>query len=873
MSIDSTAQLLFNIGANTDDAEANVSRFRTLLGTDLNEMGSQFADWSKELVGEIGTVQAAMTAGAAVIGAAMVGIGAASIEAANKYAEYVGEVARGSKTTGIAATDMSALKFAASETGTSYDSLVTGLTRFGSTIAKANEGGDAQQKMFARLGISQEQVKAGEKDLLPLLMATADSFQHMGSQVKRSAAARDLFSRGGPELVKLLSMGSDGLKKFADEAKAMGLIVGQDDVDAMNKYKAVLKAIEAEHESLDIEIGRKTLPLLEAAKLGWLGMWKAVLAGKIGGIQEFMASVAANTGEAAARAEELAQALAKAAKGGDGSGIDDLDKKVKEAASDFSGLSSMVEMVDQRMNAGAVGMAKVTGEMSHLHFEIAKATREYHNLASAGKLTAESAKREAAALAQLPRELAQLLAQLSQEAATKSAEAYQQFADDISRRTAEQGAKTYAGDLALWDQEIQGLQDHLAKEKDISAEGKAQLSAALDHLQDAGEKKRWQDHTETMIQAHNDLDRRMEALSEKSYAQQVADWNREMNGLVAQYAGKAEDEEDYDAQVETLRKAGLDKIDHDQQAAYTREMTRLQERLGGMLNAEATRVTKLAEQYQKDLLAFSDAEQAKVLLTTNDETKIAAIHAEFAALRTALLGKYGADLQALANSQGWQAVFGSKFADGLKNNEALMKQWATSSNQSAMLVQVSMENLKEMSQQAFDQMAQGMGAGIANALVYSKSIGAAMEAVLKSTLESLAARAFTEAIFSTAWGFMDLAEGNAAGASAAFTAAAIFGAVGAAAGVAGIAVPGGSGATGTSAGASAGSGSSGSGQGAATGVTAAPAAGPHVTVNVQGHVFGVSGVQELASAINDAVLNRDVTLTATNTKTSQVVTR
>jgi uncharacterized protein (DUF927 family) len=46
-----------------------------------------------------------------------------------------------------------------------------------------------------------------------------------------------------------------------------------------------------------------------------------------------------------------------------------------------------------------------------------------------------------------------------------------------------------------------------------------------------------------------------------------------------------------------------------------------------------------------------------------------------------------------------------------------------------------------------------------------------------------------------------------------------------------------------------------------------------VTVNVWGHVVGTSGISELASMMNDAVLNQDVTLTATNTKTGAVVTR
>jgi hypothetical protein len=46
-----------------------------------------------------------------------------------------------------------------------------------------------------------------------------------------------------------------------------------------------------------------------------------------------------------------------------------------------------------------------------------------------------------------------------------------------------------------------------------------------------------------------------------------------------------------------------------------------------------------------------------------------------------------------------------------------------------------------------------------------------------------------------------------------------------------------------------------------------------VTVNVWGHVVGVSGVSQLASMLNDAVLNSDVQLTATNTKTGAVVVR
>jgi len=163
-----------------------------------------------------------------------------------------------------------------------------------------------------------------------------------------------------------------------------------------------------------------------------------------------------------------------------------------------------------------------------------------------------------------------------------------------------------------------------------------------------------------------------------------------------------------------------------------------------------------------------------------------------------------------------------------------------------MMVRVTLEGLKETGEKTFETLAQGMGGNIAHAAIYSKSIKEAMKAELESTLESLSAQAITYAIFSTALGFTDLAEGNEAGATAVFTAAA---------------------------GGGASKGSSGSGsadtRGADTGAIwpEQRASGRNVTVNVWGHVVGTSGVSEFANMLNDAVLNSDVQLTATNTKT------
>ena len=65
MSLDSTANLLFTIGANTDDAQGNIQAFRSLLGKSLSDIGGDFDDWKTKVLGDISTVEGAMMAGGA----------------------------------------------------------------------------------------------------------------------------------------------------------------------------------------------------------------------------------------------------------------------------------------------------------------------------------------------------------------------------------------------------------------------------------------------------------------------------------------------------------------------------------------------------------------------------------------------------------------------------------------------------------------------------------------------------------------------------------------------------------------------------------------------------------------------------------------
>ena len=260
MPIDSTADLLFRIGANTDDGEENIQRFRALLSKDLGDLGAEFSDWSTKVFGDLTTVTGALTALTAASAAGVVALVAGAVEMAHTYSEYVEEVERGSRATGISTEAMSGLHLMAEETGVSYDSLVHGLTRFASTITKATEGGGEQMKMFHALGISQEQVKAGQKDMLPLLELVMDRFHKLGPSVASSAAAREEFGRGGAELLRMLGMGGEALQHYIEKTKEMGTVVHATDVEAVETFNATMRITKSELSALADEIGRVVVP-------------------------------------------------------------------------------------------------------------------------------------------------------------------------------------------------------------------------------------------------------------------------------------------------------------------------------------------------------------------------------------------------------------------------------------------------------------------------------------------------------------------------------------------------------------------------------------------------------------------------------------
>jgi len=740
MALDSTANLLFVIGADSSDAQANVQRFRSILSKDLDGLKGEFDSWSKKVFGDLGTVGGAFTAAAAGIAAAAVAIGAGLMAAADRAAKYALELDDASDQTGIAVEDMARLRYAASMTGTSYSSLQTSLAFLARTIYQARDAGSAQAETFRRLGISQKEVEAGSRNMLPLLYRVADAFHNDLTAVERSAVARELFSRGGTVMVEMLSRGSGAMRLFAAEAERLGLVIGDKAVEDAARYQAELAMLKAAFDGLAISIGTRVLPVLNTLAIGAEATFAGLAAAAKAGLNPAAAAIAFTTAaaEAGQRAYERLEAAASQALTASGRGLEAPGEIAKKTTKEFEGLSGILETVRGRLAGQGTEEEQLVYDMGRLIAETGKAAAELRTLKAADEITAETFERESAALAAMPMKL-------------------------------------------------------------IALQG----------------------------------------------------------GLLAEIQRKRDEEA-------ARRQAKLDKIEAERAEAYVRELRDLQQHLAAIVTARMTSAERLGWQYEQDLERFSEVEESKALLLAKNEAEADTMRQQFALNRQVALTAYETGLTQLANSTGWRGVFGAEFANSIRGNEALLREWSESADQSMMMVRVSVEALNESAQRAFGQFAQAMGTNIANAVIYRKSVGEAMRAAAAAALESLAAQAIGHAIYSTALGFLRLAEFMPGSAAQAFTAAAIFGSVGAVAAVAGRAVAPQQAGAGASAGGSGGSGGTGGSAGAPGGSNGRE--GPRVVIYVQGPVVGTSGIEELTDMINEAVQGRDVQLVATRTR-------
>lgn len=113
-----------------------------------------------------------------------------------------------------------------------------------------------------QLNIKVKNADGSAKAFNSILLEVADRFKTMPDGAGKTAVAMDLFGRSGKDMIKILNLGSDGIKDLEDKAEKLGLTLSTKNIAQVNDYVKSQKELKDSTDQLKLAVGLATTPVL-----------------------------------------------------------------------------------------------------------------------------------------------------------------------------------------------------------------------------------------------------------------------------------------------------------------------------------------------------------------------------------------------------------------------------------------------------------------------------------------------------------------------------------------------------------------------------------------------------------------------------------
>lgn len=134
---------------------------------------------------------------------------------------------------GVSAERLQSLRYAASLSGASAETLDKSMAKLNENIAKAASGKNEElASLFKKLGISLKDANGNLRIAADVMPQFADAIQRNTDAGLRARMMIAAFGEEGQKLVPMLEGGSGALQEMQDRAKRLGLVMSGDDVKA-----------------------------------------------------------------------------------------------------------------------------------------------------------------------------------------------------------------------------------------------------------------------------------------------------------------------------------------------------------------------------------------------------------------------------------------------------------------------------------------------------------------------------------------------------------------------------------------------------------------------------------------------------------------
>lgn len=177
--------------------------------------------------------------------------------------ENMARLADMSQSTGVATEALSALEYAAKQSGVSTESLDGALEKMARSMEKAAAAGSSGSNAYKTLGVAVTDSNGKLRPTVDIMEDLAQKFASFKDGPEKTALAMQIFGRAGAEMVPLLNRGKDGIADLVAEATKLGLVIGADDAAAAKQFEESMNKIEGAAKGAANRLTTEMLPALQ----------------------------------------------------------------------------------------------------------------------------------------------------------------------------------------------------------------------------------------------------------------------------------------------------------------------------------------------------------------------------------------------------------------------------------------------------------------------------------------------------------------------------------------------------------------------------------------------------------------------------------
>lgn len=191
-------------------------------------------------------------------------IGTALVAATGRAIYMANEMGKLADKINLPVERLSALKFAAEQSGAEFDKLQSGLTQLGKTMEEAtSKAFSPAAAAFREIGVEVTDSQGRLRDMSSVLDDVSNVFAGYRDSVDKTRLAVRLFgAEAGPALLPLLNQGKEGIKELEAEARRLGVVVSADTARAAKEFSKELNYLKARAEGAAMSIAEVLLPAL-----------------------------------------------------------------------------------------------------------------------------------------------------------------------------------------------------------------------------------------------------------------------------------------------------------------------------------------------------------------------------------------------------------------------------------------------------------------------------------------------------------------------------------------------------------------------------------------------------------------------------------